>query len=98
MIQFPKVISLEEAAARIPDDVTVATAGFVGVGFPEALASAIEARFLESRAPRNLTLVYAAGQGDGQSRGLNHFGHKGMVRRRASSLTFSAILRPASRV
>ena len=31
--------------------------------------------------PRDLTLVFSAGQGDRVSRGVNHFGHVGMTRR-----------------
>jgi len=76
-----KLVTAREAVAHVKAGDTVATAGFVGIGFPEALAVALEERFLEQDAPRDLTLVYAAGQGDGKERGLNHFGHDGMVRR-----------------
>src|SRR5215207_9193942 len=63
------------------DGDTVATSGFVGIGFPEELAIALERRFVEYGSPRDLSLFYAASQGDGKSRGLNHFAPQGMVRR-----------------
>jgi propionate CoA-transferase len=76
-----KVISAEDAARVVMDDDTVATSGFVGIGFPEELALALERRFVESGSPKGLTLVYAAGQGDGRERGLNHFAAEGIVKR-----------------
>lgn len=76
-----KIMSAADAVARIPDGASVATTGFVGIGFAEHVAIAVEQRFIDTRHPRDLTLVYAAGQGDGHSRGLNHFGHEGLVRR-----------------
>ena len=82
-----KVVSAAEAERLVRDGDTVATGGFVGIGFAENIAVALEKRFLgedpaaEKATPRNLTLLYAAGQGDGKERGLNHFGHEGMVRR-----------------
>eukprot|EP00435_Cladocopium_sp_Y103_P049553 s4_g15.t1 len=76
-----KVVSAEDAVARIRDGSTVATGGFVGIGFPEDLAVAVEQRFQRTGAPRNLTLMYAAGQGDGREKGANHFSHEGLVKR-----------------
>ena len=76
-----KIVSAEEAVQVIRDGDTVATGGFVGIGFPEEIAIAIENYFMGNQRPRNLTLVYAAGQGDGKDRGLNHLGHEGLVRR-----------------
>ena len=76
-----KVVSATEAVGRIRDGDTVVTGGFVGIGFAEEIAVALEQRFLQTQTPRDLTLVYAAGQGDGKDRGLNHFGHIGLIRR-----------------
>ena len=84
-----KVVTAREAVHLIRDGDTVATTGFVGIGFPEGIAVALEERFLAAAgvnpdgigSPRGLTLVYGAGQGDGKERGLNHLGHPGLVRR-----------------
>ena len=82
-----KIVSAAEAVRLIRDGDTLATGGFVGIGFAENIAVAIEQRFLgadpqsPAGSPRNLTLTYAAGQGDGKERGLNHLGHAGLVAR-----------------
>ena len=75
-----KIICADQAAALVPSGATVACAGFVGAGHAEAITSALERRFLASAQPRDLTLVYSAGQGDRGQRGVNHFGQPGMTR------------------
>jgi len=81
-----KIVSAQQAVRLIRPGNTVATGGFVGIGFAEEVAIALEQLFLdssasESDAPRDLTLVYAGGQGDGARKGLNHLAHEGLVRR-----------------
>mgnify|MGYP001426080401 FL=1 len=81
-----KVVNAREAVSLIRPGDTLATSGFVGTGFAENIARAVEELYLAPDVPaldkpRDLTLVYAAGQGDGKTRGLNHFGHEGLVKR-----------------
>ena len=76
-----KIVTGEQAAAIIRDGDVVTTGGFVATGVPEEILICIEERFKKEGHPLNLTLVYAAGQGDGKTRALNHLGHEGLVGR-----------------
>lgn len=76
-----KLVSARAAADLVKDGDTLTTSGFVGIGVPDELLRAIEERFLETGAPRDLSLVFAAGQGDGKERGLNRLGHDGLLKR-----------------
>ena len=79
--QRNKVVSLAEAAALVRSGDTICTSGFVGIGTPDDLLAGLERRFLETGEPRNLTLLFAAGQGDGKEQGLNRLGHDGLLKR-----------------
>jgi len=75
-----KVVSIEDAMRVIRDGDTVAVNGFVGYS-PEELLRGLEDRFLKTGEPKNLTLVMAAGIGDGKEKGGNRLAHAGLVRR-----------------
>ena len=78
---FMKVVPAADAVALIRDGDVVASSGYGGNGTPEQLLVALEQRFLESGGPRDLTLMYAGGQGDGKDKGLNRLGHEGLLKR-----------------
>ena len=67
-MRLKKIIEAADAVAVIHAGDTVASAGYAGSGTPDQLFVSIEQRFLETGTPRDLTLVFAAGQGDGQTR------------------------------
>ena len=74
-----KVLSAKEAIEPIFDGAHIVTGGFVGLGVPEEVEMALKDKYLNSGSPRELTLIYAAGQGDGKEKGLNHLGQEGLV-------------------
>src|SRR6266478_3503946 len=76
-----KVTSAAEAVAIVQSGDAICTSGFVGIGVPDALLVALERRFVDTGEPRDLTLLFAAGQGDGKERGLNALGHEGLLKR-----------------
>ena len=75
------VITAAEAAKMVQDGMTFTTSGFVASAMPEALNKALEQRFLESGSPKDLTLFYAAAQGNRDGSGADHFAHEGMLKR-----------------
>ncbi len=76
-----KIVSAEDAVKIIRNGDVVATAGFVGAGFAEEIAIELKEYFLKTGLPRDLTLIYPAGQGDGKTKGLNHLAQEGLIRR-----------------
>ena len=76
-----KIVTAADAMALVQDGDTIATSGFVGIGVPDDLLAALQARYATEAMPRDLTLLFAAGQGDGKERGLNRLAADGLLRR-----------------
>ncbi len=75
-----RFVKAAEAAAMIKNGATLATLGMTLAGSAESIWKALEASFLASGTPRDLTFVHSAGQCD-RDRGNQHLCHEGMVKR-----------------
>lgn len=77
-----KIIAATEAAALIrPGAAIVVSGSGGGHSVPEAVLVAIEKRYLETRTPRDLTLIHAVGLGNRAEKGAARFAHEGMLKR-----------------
>jgi propionate CoA-transferase len=76
-----KTVTAAEAVWLVRDRAAVVVGGFLGACFPEELTLALEQRFLDVGAPRELTLVFPVAAGDLKGRGLDCLVHPGLVRR-----------------
>lgn len=77
-----RIMTAEEAVnTYLKDGATVTFGGFAGgLVHPEEISVAIEESALKHGKPKDLTLIYAAGQGDSGDRGLNHLGVEGLCK------------------
>ena len=76
-----KIVSATEAVALVQNGDTLCCSGFGSNGVPVALILALEARFLQTRSPAGLTLLFGGGPGDGAEAGVNHLAHEGLLAR-----------------
>lgn len=74
-------LTATQAAKWIHDGQSVLLGGFIGSVVPEAIERAVGERYQQTGCPKDLTLVFAAGQGDGKNRAVNHLAQQGLVKR-----------------
>lgn len=80
-VAISKVVAADDAVSVIRSGDVVGSSGYGGHGVAEEILIALENRYIAEGEPRDLTLVWAGGQGDLETRGLNHLGHEGLLKR-----------------
>jgi acyl CoA:acetate/3-ketoacid CoA transferase len=77
-----KLISLEQAAALIPDHTVVTVSSSSGLGCPDAMLKAIGQRFAATGSPRHLTTIHPIAAGDMYGiDGIDHLAQPGLLKR-----------------
>lgn len=76
-----KLVSAEFAANLVEDNMTLGVGGFVGFNVAEEILIALENKYVSKGEPKDLTVFHCAGVGDGKTRGMNHLGHDGLIKR-----------------
>lgn len=76
-----KLVSAEFAANLVKDNMALGVGGFVGFNVAEEILVALENKYTTVGEPKNLTVFHCAGVGDGATRGMNHLGHEGLIKR-----------------
>ena len=76
-----RIITPEAAAELVKDGDTLVTEGFLVNAFPEQSVAALEDRFKRTGAPRDLTLFYCAGLGNGKGAAVDRLAHEGLLSR-----------------
>jgi len=77
-----KVVTFEEAVALVQDGDTLLIGGSGGGhAVPEKLIVSLKERYLNSGAPRNLTLVHPVGIGDMDTQGVGHLAYPDLLKR-----------------
>ncbi len=77
----PTVIDAREAGKLIKDGATVTVCGVSGTMVPDLTLAGIEASFLSTGHPKDMTLFFPMLFGYATTDGADHFGNKGMLKR-----------------
>lgn len=76
-----QIMTAKEAVKLVESGKVLCNEGFVGNAIAEELLLELANRYEETGLPKDVTLFYSAGQGDGGDRGLNHLAKEGLLKR-----------------
>ena len=85
-----QVITAAEAAELVHDGDVVALTGFGMSCVNEEVLISVEQRFLAEGAPRNLTAMHASAVGNRRDKGMSHWGHEGLIKRRIGGIAIAS--------